>query len=975
MSTRKKIRLPYRLLLLTVFSLITVQIFSQDYELREAPFNSKEADFSAIYNGNEIVFCSTRARKQVSFSEDSIHTFYTDLYSVQVQRDGTYGDPEPLKGKVNTLLNEGQATFSSDGTEMYYTANLKIAPGGKGKKTQEYLLGLYRAKKINGDWIPQEPFPYNSANGKYSVAHPCLSPDNQTLYFSSNMPGGKGGSDIYRCRLVNGVWSAPENVGGDINTKGNEFFPFVNENETIFFSSDARPDSEGMDIYYCENESGKYLNTKRLNETINSEYDDFAYYEIRGENKGLLSSNREQDDDNIFLFNKYSRAFVDCLENPETQLCYELKDLTLAELTDLPLKYQWDMGDGTILTGPEVQYCYQNSGDYHVTLCVIDTLTKVVFAAVSETNIHIDSKSRPYIASADTVYIEKSFDFTLNLEEFNEFEIKEISWEFSDGTKYKGPSGIHSISSSGPNQLKCFITGKKNSNGIIPRVCVYKDIYITNDSQFEVESEPVSCCRPSQPKVVIMKSQESTAIRDRTSLDYKLVLVKSDTALALSNTAFKKVKRKIIEYREPDSYVYCVDQASTWSELLPQYREMKNMGVEELMVIQIPADSKGSELTPDKNVKVPAGNTVAYADQSANEPSKNIGNKSTSGIAAENSSGNTNTPKENSSTSMDTLPTMSAIAVNAEKMKFEDCSILIFENEQRITDPQTRFVNVEDEVTEVFREGKYQYLINAGKDEATTNQKITSLQQQGFTGAQLINWKPVNGKVVNNRKELSGSVAAAEKNYYQVKTIPAKDRIPLNNPMFEQIKTTITEIQEGDLYSYVIINTDKRMYALELLEHHNITGDIQVMLDSSSLEAFTSKIVKSGKYIAPKNADKLNIEFSRLSDIKFEYNSDEILEESYATLNYIAAMLKLEDDFSLKINAHTCSIGGASFNQKLSEKRARAVVEYFKQKGIAEQKLISKGYGLSNPVSTNMTERGRAANRRVEFIVVFEIKK
>lgn len=587
MSTLLKIFPPGRLFAVVQFLLFIVSANAQDYEIKEAPFNSKEADFSATFNGNEIIFCSTRARKVLSFSEDTINTYYTDLYSVKLKSDGTYSTPEPLKGKVNTLLNEGQATFSPDGKVMYYTANLPATPGKKARKSKEFLLGLFKAEKVGDEWIPIGPFEYNSLNGKFSVAHPCYSPDGNYIYFSSNMPGGKGGSDIYRCKREDGKWSAPENLGDAVNTRGNEFFPFVNDYGTLYFSSDAREDSEGMDIYSSELEDAGYVSVQKLNSTINSEYDDFAYCEIQGVNKGVLSSNRTGDDDNIFLFIKYSNNSNDCLENPDRQLCYAVKDLNLAELTDLPLKYKWNMGDGTELYGSEVEYCYKSPGDYRISLCVVDTLTKSVFADVSHTDIHIDSQSKPYITSTDTIYAGKKFDFFIDLSMFTDFEVNEIIWETSDGESFSGDHATHQFASSGAAQLTCYVKGKKKSNGVVPRVCIYKDIYVTNEEIYSTVEEPVTCCQAKRATVVYMDAGNGEKQADGDDKDYKLVIAKSDTPLPLNDQKFKKVTRKIVEYKEPDNYIYYVEKASTWSDLLPQYAELRKAGITDMSVMEI----------------------------------------------------------------------------------------------------------------------------------------------------------------------------------------------------------------------------------------------------------------------------------------------------------------------------------------------------------------------------------------------------
>ncbi|MBL0317589.1 MAG: PD40 domain-containing protein [Flavobacteriales bacterium] len=296
------------------FSTIAV---SQEYEVESCKFNSEEADLSGVFHNKNIVFCSTRAKTNLSFDEDSLTLYYTDLYVARLKPNGSYDNAEILKGNVNTDYNEGHATFSSDGKRMYYTANLKKSLNNKFEKTSEYKLGLFMAEEVNGQWITRGEFPYNSINGKFSIAHPSLSQNDSVLYYSSNMPGGKGNSDIYRSIWQDGKWSAPENLGSKVNTKGNEFFPFINEFNVLYFATDAREDSEGMDIYYCLNEENEFQKPVRLNNSINSEYDEFAYQEIKGINQGCFSSNRNDFKMIFFLFKKYLNTFNECHENYE----------------------------------------------------------------------------------------------------------------------------------------------------------------------------------------------------------------------------------------------------------------------------------------------------------------------------------------------------------------------------------------------------------------------------------------------------------------------------------------------------------------------------------------------------------------------------------------------------------------------------------------------------------------------------------
>jgi Tol biopolymer transport system component len=104
--------------------LIAVTASAQDYEVKCPSFNSPEADFSGVFCGNDLIFCSNRSRMNLSFDDDSLTLYYTDLNKAKARFDGTFSSPEPMKS-INTLFNEGHATFSSDGKKMYYSANLK----------------------------------------------------------------------------------------------------------------------------------------------------------------------------------------------------------------------------------------------------------------------------------------------------------------------------------------------------------------------------------------------------------------------------------------------------------------------------------------------------------------------------------------------------------------------------------------------------------------------------------------------------------------------------------------------------------------------------------------------------------------------------------------------------------------------------------------------------------------------------------
>lgn len=204
---------------------------------------------------------------------------------------------------LNSKYHEGSAVFTTDGNRIIFTRNnysknqYQTSEGGINK------LKLYTAEQINGNWTNIEELPLNS--DEYSTGHPALNPDNTLLYFASDRPGGEGGTDIYVSRLENGNWTEPVNVGPEINTKGNEMFPFVDPVGNLYFSSDGHAGLGDLDIFYAPMESyAKAKKSINVGAPINSSKDDFGLITDAERTTGYFSSNRKEGgkDDDIYRF-------------------------------------------------------------------------------------------------------------------------------------------------------------------------------------------------------------------------------------------------------------------------------------------------------------------------------------------------------------------------------------------------------------------------------------------------------------------------------------------------------------------------------------------------------------------------------------------------------------------------------------------------------------------------------------------------
>ena len=264
--------------------------------------NSKFSDFGGTVVGNEFYFTSARntARKKYGWNEEP----FLDIYKASIV-GGTIKNENLLKGDVNTKFHESSVAITADGKRMYFDRNDYY--NGKYKKDEEGInqLNIYFAENVNGEWTDIQPVPFN--DHEFSNSHPALSPDGNTLYFTSDRPGGKGQADIYKVSIsADGSFGTPTNLGDAINTEGKEGFPFVDANGTLYFASDAHLGMGGLDIFSAEPQGNGFGEVKNLGLGINSSADDFAYSFDPATQEGYVSSNRQggKGSDDIYKIKK-----------------------------------------------------------------------------------------------------------------------------------------------------------------------------------------------------------------------------------------------------------------------------------------------------------------------------------------------------------------------------------------------------------------------------------------------------------------------------------------------------------------------------------------------------------------------------------------------------------------------------------------------------------------------------------------------
>ena len=266
------------------------------YEVNPIDINSEFAEFGPTYDGDHLIFVSNRkANRGISKVDQLTGHSFQSLYSSELEFDSSSGST--VFSKPTTILRDQHnglhfGASSVQGDRMLFTRSAMDKVSGKSN------LQLYWAQKIDDKWVGGIDFQHNS-NG-YSLSHPTLSTDGNTLFFVSDMPGGMGGKDIYRCNRNGNEWSQPQNLGRPVNTAGDETAPFFHEDNTLYFASSGHGGFGGLDIFKASLNKDQIYEVENMGYPVNTKHDDFGLILNREGTAGFMASNRRSggfDDD------------------------------------------------------------------------------------------------------------------------------------------------------------------------------------------------------------------------------------------------------------------------------------------------------------------------------------------------------------------------------------------------------------------------------------------------------------------------------------------------------------------------------------------------------------------------------------------------------------------------------------------------------------------------------------------------------
>jgi outer membrane protein OmpA-like peptidoglycan-associated protein/tetratricopeptide (TPR) repeat protein len=345
------------------------------YKVENININSEYSDYGTAFFGNKLVFTSARDTGGLfNRKHQWTNQSFTKLYASEISSDGSMLEPEQFNTSLNSKFNEATPVFTKDGKTVYFTRN-NYNKGKRGKNSDKAtLLKIYKGTLENGKWVNITELPFTSDN--YSTAHPALSPDEKTLYFASDMPGTLGQSDLFKVAInADGSFGTPENLGKQVNTEGRETFPYVTDENELYFASDGQLGLGGLDVFVTQiNKDGSYGEIKNVGAPVNGPKDDFAFMIDTKTRFGFFSSNRDggKGYDDIYKFQetrqmKCEQLLAGTITDKETGLPIANARVTLSDASFKVIKTIYADHEGKYSFNVEcgnVYYVKAESKDY-----------------------------------------------------------------------------------------------------------------------------------------------------------------------------------------------------------------------------------------------------------------------------------------------------------------------------------------------------------------------------------------------------------------------------------------------------------------------------------------------------------------------------------------------------------------------------------------------------------------------------------
>lgn len=263
--------------------------------------NSPYSEINPMFYNSGLTFSSSRESIIIKTRNGQSNAPYYNLFKTDTSKNQTWRKPAPFSTSLNTYDHEGAIAFSKDEKTIYITRGTH-KEYTKSMDNGINSLKLYKSTKKSLTWSNPEPFMLNDSLS--SFGHPSIGFNDNVFIFASNMEGGYGGTDLYITFKLDSGWKVPINMGPNVNTKGNELYPYLLDNGTLYFSSNKHIGLGGYDVFKTKLEAGEWTKPVNLKAPINTSYDDFSLIIDEGMKQGFFSSNRPKGlgEEDIYQF-------------------------------------------------------------------------------------------------------------------------------------------------------------------------------------------------------------------------------------------------------------------------------------------------------------------------------------------------------------------------------------------------------------------------------------------------------------------------------------------------------------------------------------------------------------------------------------------------------------------------------------------------------------------------------------------------
>lgn len=378
--------------------------------------------------------------------------FLYRIYRVKVKDRKPHGAVRPYFSKAGEGTNMFTISFNPDGA-AYVTENNMDATGLRGAPME---IKMYASPDDeNGHKIDSHE---GASSGMCSISE-----DGRLMVFASDARGGEGRADLYYCTFSLAGWSEPKSLGPVVNTPGTETSPYIHPSGKIFFASDGRDDSQGLDIYYTlMSEDGTFSEPQKLDDGINSTRDDYGLFYSEDEKWGYVTSNRKKGEDAIYYFHRTFPTFENAVEMEPVEMCYELYEASAENYDTTTFQCRWNFGDGESAIGIEVSHCYKELGTYNIELSVLDKTSGEEMFSLAQYELEIARPDQIFISVPEHIKAGKTVTFEADGTPLTDFYPSEFYWTISNGDKIKGTKISTIFPTPGTYRVECGTIDARN---------------------------------------------------------------------------------------------------------------------------------------------------------------------------------------------------------------------------------------------------------------------------------------------------------------------------------------------------------------------------------------------------------------------------------------------------------------------------------------------------------------------------------